>query len=264
MPNIVAIMPVGPGDGERSFNGIRQLSKSGVTQVVCVLNGLSRDATLAWKNAANSFGDFVKSVWFIERLGHDVPRCAGIIQAMRFGIRPDAWLLIDGDFEGSYGPMLADFLAQSTDCAIGMIAQPPGLDEEFREWWQVWLPPLMGSCLHGAPFMTPLFIRSHLFEDVSAFWMHQPGKWYAYTMRKHPSLHVTVDSAWDARLTGHVTKSTTHQRLMRETLYGDWWEAVQIHQGRRPTRRMKSHTYLGVHPERRIDLLTDYAGQIFV
>ncbi|EJY56934.1 hypothetical protein URH17368_0361 [Alicyclobacillus hesperidum URH17-3-68] len=201
-------------------NVLRQLLRAGVKQVVIVDNG-SEDSTS--EKALAVHGMDVRIIKFHRALGHDVPRAIGAIAALRAWSKQDlaALLFIDGDWGGSFGPMLQAFIdeAQAVPEAIvgidaGSLQHGP-LAEAIRS---AWLPVLdvASTCDKPIPCLLPQYVPRTVFQSVSPIWLGSPGAWFAATVQA--GWVWRGFRGWNIGLVGNRSRSVSHNRRLAELI----------------------------------------------
>lgn len=241
-------------------NVLRQIARAGIGTSIVVANGCTdRTARVAAEVAA----ELPLSSYVIDipiALGLDVPRAVGAYNAVR-SFPQIAWLVfVDGDWKGSFGPMLADFIdaAKRAACAVQWVGNLPAHRFDQRLWRSA----IAETCPELAdlqPSVLPLLIHRRAMQHVSAWWLHHPGVWAACCLKSpviRPSCR--VDRQFAPTFVGNPVRNAIHQQKMAETLIGDALEGCALLRGERPTRRWKSGNYEGYHPARRVDLLREW------
>ncbi|GMA57143.1 hypothetical protein GCM10025858_16460 [Alicyclobacillus sacchari] len=167
-------------------NVMRQLLRAGVHKVVIVDNG-SHDATS--EKALAVHGIDVRIVGFDRPLGHDVPRAIGAVAALRAWQKGglDALLFVDGDWGGSFGPMLQTFIDEAqtgSDSIVGVDADNLRNGPLAQAIRSAWIPVLegVGTCDKPIPCLLPQYVPRAVFQAVSPIWLASPGTWFATTV----------------------------------------------------------------------------------
>ncbi|MCF8566289.1 hypothetical protein LLE49_16330 [Alicyclobacillus tolerans] len=261
-------------------NVISQLYRAGIRSYVVVANGCIDSTVFTAHTKLSALLARHRVVEFPTALGPDVPRAVGAFTALREFRDSTHLLFVDGDWQGGFGPMLSDWLepALRGRCEvqytgwrneIAMESRPESLKKPARLDEQIWtaalqreFPDLQWAC----PSAVPLLVQRQTFEKVSAFWMYQPGMWFAKTLcatRGYPKT-VAVNGDWNAVLTGNPSRSAQHMRKMEETLLGDALEGVRLLQGKKPSRKWRGILQDGYHSERRVDVLKAWQASLRV
>ncbi|WP_029421952.1 glycosyltransferase [Alicyclobacillus macrosporangiidus] len=265
---LCAIVPV-RNEADRIGNALAQMHRAGVRRGIIVVNGSRDGSAAAAKKALARLRWEARVIDLKPALGPDVPRAVGTYVAMR--TFPDTgWFLhVDGDWGGGFGPMLQEWLARATVSRAQMVfvgrpavvarmanrRTPPATRPDLWLWhralrsrWPQWM--------DVSPAESPWLIHRRAFLDLSPFWLHHPGQWFARcVLASGPDLRLAVVRGWDARLTGNRTRDRLHAERMRETLWGDAIEGYCLLTGRRPTRRWQGVWWDGYHSQRRVDIL---------
>ncbi|WAH42194.1 hypothetical protein NZD89_01380 [Alicyclobacillus fastidiosus] len=224
--NIPVFAIIGARNEARDIeNVLRQLGRAGIQGAVVVCNG-GTDDTLARTLAFNAQSPFpVATVFFHAALGHDVARAVGtyaLLRRVSAACKSAYCLYLDADLSGSFGPMLADFIAFGTaeDRDVTSLSSSCLRDEGMAGAAAIWR-----EALHhqkavpesAVPFMVPLLVHTRLFRRVSPLLLANPGCWVAVVARLETASWCTYD-AWDNRLVGHRSRSPAHARAMRERI----------------------------------------------
>ncbi|MCL6593553.1 MAG: hypothetical protein K6T31_06215 [Alicyclobacillus sp.] len=209
---VCAVVPV-HGDTSALANVYRQLRRAGVHTCITVLNGTAPplSAAAATEQAAD-LGLQCITLAFTTPLGPDVPRAVGAVAAMRKSPATPWLLFVDGDWQGGFGPLLSEFIAQAEPCpgvwfqavpdrlAPGTPPQRPcrqrssglegqgwvrgdwrwGKRPDLQVWQYAWQHPGWPGPGRGAnPAEPPWLVHRRVFVDISPLWLHHPGLWYA-------------------------------------------------------------------------------------
>ena len=250
-------------------NVLRQLRRAGVQRVAVVVNG-STDRTA---DTARTWAERLFPAFRIEEvplaLGPDVPRAYGTLLALREAI-PDEWFVyVDGDWKGSFGPMLADTAATEISLEADLwwpAASPPSLygpdvEERFDLiLWQKALSLQFPTLVDATPSEGPLWVHSRVFSAVSVYSLYHPGLWFAESVR-NPHLQVGLYRNWNQKIIGNPTRSALHAREMRETLIGDALEGCRVILNQKPSRSWRGRWYDGYHSRRRTEWLEVWLGR---
>jgi len=255
-------------------NVISQLWRAGVAYSVIVVNG-SRDKTaqIAQRVARDGTGlpaARMRCTVLTANipLGHDVGKAVGVYAARRLRWPVHIYVFVDGDWNGGFGPRLAQWLdravEEDSDIALTQWAPQTQVSRWERPDWEIWQdvfslhwPNLLGTAASQAP----MAVRGTVFDRISPYWLHQPSKWLAYALMLQPQLKVTASPEIQAALVGNPSRSATHQHLMLETLLGDAVEAARITVGRQGGRWWQGRERIGYHRYRRTDVLRQYMAQ---
>ncbi|GMA63985.1 hypothetical protein [Alicyclobacillus fastidiosus] len=174
--NIPVFAIIGARNEARDIeNVLRQLGRAGIQGAVVVCNG-GTDDTLARTLAFNAQSPFpVATVFFHAALGHDVARAVGtyaLLRRVSAACKSAYCLYLDADLSGSFGPMLADFIAFGTaeDRDVTSLSSSCLRDEGMAGAAAIWR-----EALHhqkavpesAVPFMVPLLVHTRLFRRVS-------------------------------------------------------------------------------------------------
>lgn len=261
------IWAVVPAHNEASAiaNVLGQLQRAGVARAIVIANGCT-DATVAVVRRMKARLDLpITLVHFPQRLGHDVPRAIGTFTALRAADKPTHLLYVDGDWRGSFGPILAAFL----DHALCHHAQIQWIDRHCAEtngelgavigMWRTADTALPNHLRRAAPFMLPLLVRSDVFQRISPYWLHHPGIWFTLTAKEWPYLRHIVFEGWDVRLVGNDSRNGRHTEHMRNTLLEDARDGCAVLLNRR-VRRRKNDTG-NYQADRRIDILESWMSE---
>jgi hypothetical protein len=265
---VCAIIPV-QNEAASIGNVLRQVYRAGVRSCVVVVNG-STDETphVAQQVGAHSFTYF-RVVHVFEALGPDVPKSVGAYVALRESPCTQWFLFIDGDWKGSFGPMLGDFLTESLSSGEEIhwvqarnVELPGANGQSLREDEEVWksvLEKRYPELQHVAPSRVPLLVHKDVFAKISPFWLHNPGRWFAMcVLARSPDFRLRVSRTWDSKLVGNPTRGRDHAVRMAETLLGDAVEGCRLLYGRKPIRTWHGRRLDGYHSLRRVDLLRQW------
>lgn len=255
---------------ERSVsNVLRQLARARISRVVVVCNG-SSDATLERTRETTHLLDFAAELlWFRRPLGHDVPRAIGAYAALRTWRRSDVagLLFVDGDWAGSFGPMLEGFLTHARTGHTDILGIPSsslpdwdghvGLDDA----WAKALSMHVRTPADVVPYVLPMWVRSAVFEQVSPRWLAFPGAWFAATVQS--GFTWTAYREWDMRLLGHLSRSSAHRKSVSKLIHADGVMAQRwLQSGNRELTRMTDLGRFGDLPERDERRLLRFASEL--
>ncbi|MFB5190498.1 hypothetical protein [Alicyclobacillus fastidiosus] len=264
--NIPVFAIIGARDEAKNIeNVLRQLGRANIQGAVVVCNG-GVDDTLARTLAFNSHSSYPIDVVFLRAaLGHDVARSIGtyaLLRRLPTACQNAYCLYLDADLSGSFGPMLADFIAfgSQLDSDVTSLAASCLRDEEMNAAARIWREALRRQTAvpeSAVPFMVPLLVHTRLFHRVSPLLLANPGHWVAAVARLETASWSTYDS-WDHRLMGHRTRSFAHTRAMRERIALDGRVADAILGDRRPP--YTTITPTTPLPNRNLDALEQYAA----
>ncbi|SIS85746.1 hypothetical protein [Alicyclobacillus vulcanalis] len=185
----------------RIANVLRQLARAGIRRIALCANGC-RDATLdEARTTAEALALELAPVEFREALGHDAPRAIAAMQAWRRWPDAPGVLMVDADWQGGFGPMLAEFLrdALANPGAITGVSghvRDPDLDRRWQD-----IARLAGSPPSLRPFLLPQYVPLCTFARVSPRFVASPGLFFALTRRAGTPWRVY--GAWDGRLLGN-------------------------------------------------------------
>jgi hypothetical protein len=240
-------------------NTLRQLNRAGITKTLVICNGCRDKTKMKVQETIPKLNMPVELLEYPIALGHDVPRAYGAIYAWRK--RECSHLLfIDGDWNGSFGPMLESFINECLDRKLDIMwAHFAVSSDNSRAYLAPWCPANLQNLpelLHANPAIAPIMVSIATFSLLSPYWLHHPGKWFAYAIQLSPKgLRLGVNRLWDGRLTGHMLKDRKHDDKMKETLLGDAAEGNCILSARPLSRVFAGKVRIGFHHERRVDLL---------
>lgn len=265
---VCAIIPV-QNEAASIGNVLRQVHRAGIRSCIVVVNG-STDETphVAQQVGTHSFSHF-RVVHVFEALGPDVPKSVGAYVALRESHYTPWFLFIDGDWKGSFGPMLHDFMKESLASGeeVHWVQAPtveftgtdgPSLRQD-EEIWKSVLGKRYSELQYAAPSRVPLLIHRNVFAKISPFWLHNPGRWFAMcVLARSPELRLRVSRTWDSKLAGNPTRGRDHAARMAETLLGDTVEGCLLLYGRKPVRTWQGRRLDGYHSMRRVDLLRQW------
>ncbi|WP_067621246.1 hypothetical protein [Alicyclobacillus acidiphilus] len=205
-------------------NVLRQLARAGVDNVVLVCNG-SEDETLERaRETIGQLGMCAQLLWFKRPLGHDVPRAIGAYAALRAYRGAGGVLFVDGDWAGSFGPMLEGFLTrameQSADIlGIDSSSLPEGSAAALDEAWTMALSMQHNAPADIVPYVLPMWVKCSVFQSVSPRWLAYPGAWFAATVQS--GCRWSSHPEWDMRLLGHLSRSAAHRKSVDQLIHAD-------------------------------------------
>ncbi len=240
-------------------NTLRQLNRAGIRETIVVCNGCEDDTITEIRKTRKDLNTAVEFVEIKVPLGHDVPRAYGALLAKRKRCFSHI-LIIDGDWSGSYGPMLETYIEECIEKELDIMWTPVKNqiqeDVEYLTPWRRIQNKIPPELKHADPAMVPLLISSSTFHFLSPYWLHHPGKWFAYaSLLSNKGLQLGVCSDWDRRLLGHRFKDLKHDLKMKDTLLGDAAEVSFILTSKPFSRFFEGKVRIGYHSERRIEFL---------
>jgi hypothetical protein len=245
-------------------NVLTQLHRAHVNTCLVVVNGSSDSTKLIADGVGPRLFDSFGTVDYGVRLGPDVPRAVGAYHALRQWRGVQQFVFMDGDLRGSFGPYLADFMAECTSqnadvCWAGRpeLGHATRLDDEL---WHMVLSRLRPELALASPAQVPLMVHARVLRTLSPRLLYHPGLWMA-ACASQSDLNLRT-ATFDSRLLGNQAKSSRHQELMQDTLIGDALEGIRLLMQREPDRRWHGRVYNGYHSERRLDLLDEIAQSI--
>jgi hypothetical protein len=262
--NFVCAIVSASNEASTIENVLHQLYRARVDTCVLVVNG-TRDQTLHIAQRCASRLQLPLHVQlFSDALGPDVAKATGTFEALRVHPTVEQLVYVDGDWKGSFGPMLRDFIDEGieTGCDCMWTRHTGPLREDIALWQNV-LQQVAPHLVDAAPAQSPLFIRRSLLQFLSPTSLHHPGLWMAEAASfLQPALHLSTSALWDVRFAGNPVRSALHQSLMADTLIGDALEGCRILLEQRPSREWRGRRYDGLHLRRRTDLLEAVAAVV--
>ncbi|WP_051344159.1 hypothetical protein [Alicyclobacillus herbarius] len=242
-----------------------QLMRAGVGACIVINNG-SQDETAALARATAlmwaATGRTLRVLEVAEPLGPDVGRAYGAYVGLRDFPRAAAYVFVDGDWGGGFGPQLAAFLQAARESGAWVAYadsrhRPLRTDARiYRDLAHRFAPHLQGAAVPELP----LFIRREAFTRVSPWWLHQPGLFFAHCLRQGVPMAVVPRLVFNVRIRGDKTRGAAHQARMRETLLGDAVEAARFLLARPPGRHWRGRSHVGLASTRRLDVLARLAA----
>lgn len=266
---VCAVVPV-RNEAASIANVLRQLHRAGVKTCVIVVNGSTDETPHVAKQSASLLFDAFHIVNVFEALGPDVPKAVGTYVALRAFPRVEWFLYVDGDWKGSFGPMLNEYVSECIQSGghVNWVhaPKPNGFDGLYgytpkpgEELWESVLSKRFPDLQNAAPSRSPLLIRRQAFEHISPYWLHHPGRWFAFcALEGRAILPLYVSSSWDTRLVGNPPRSREHAVKMAETMLGDAVEGCFLLCGKKPIRRYDGRILDGYHSLRRTDILQQW------
>lgn len=243
---------------ERVMNTLLSLP---VEIIIPVINGStdgSADIIAAYPR------DRVHIIRFETSLGIDVPRAVGGAYARHLGA--EIVLFMDGDMTGDIKKDLAgliEALAKNkadvalTDC-YPRAHRPPSVQIQYICLIRALFNRVIGfdhlgtaSPSHGPHAVSRRFLRTVPVPDLGV-----PPVTMAVCAREN--LKAVIGAVVPHPALGSPDRSSTHTRLIWDTLIGDYLEAFAVYHGRKRTRALHGIAYDGYHPQRRFDLLTEF------
>ena len=247
-------------------NVLSQVLRAKIEYCVVVANGCADktvEAVLHWPSNPNLSG---KVISVDTALGPDVSRGFGALAALRSPWPVNWFVFLDGDWKGSFGPSLEDWLRRAVAAGNDVsYTIRPAASSAFRrarrQDWHIWDQTLMkiGSPLKDPGIaQAPMVVSRKTFQRVSPFWLYQPGLWFARCLTADPPLKIGVITGLGPSLVGNPTRSSNHQAKMLETLLGDAIEGSRILLGFPKERLWQGRERIGYHHLRRVDSLYEY------
>lgn len=255
-------------------NVVRQLHRAGVRTCVIVVNGSTDETPHCAREVAARCFDHFRIVQVFEALGPDVPKALGTYVGLRDFPHAEWFLYVDGDWKGSFGPMLNTYLQESIESGeqvhwVGVrdaerqIRLSGSFPKEDERFWHPFLAKYFPNLQRAAISRSPLLVRRQVFHDISPYWLYHPGIWFALCARKQaPKFRLRVNLTWDTKLVGNPTRSRDHAQKMSDTLLGDALEGYCLLSGRKPSRTWNGRSVDGYNSHRRIDLLRQWQTQL--
>ncbi|WP_236011392.1 hypothetical protein [Alicyclobacillus fructus] len=206
-------------EARRIANVLRQVARAGVMRVSLCVNGATDGTLAAARRTASELELELTATEFAKALGHDAPRAIAAMEAWRRWPHAHGLLLVDADWQGSFGPMLSDFI-QDALCHPASITgvcgrvQAPDLD---RLWERIVR--RAGAPAALRPFLLPQLIPLSTFTRVSPRFAASPGLFFALTRRS--AIAWRAYEAWDGRLVGNPARSAQEQAQVLEILRED-------------------------------------------
>lgn len=234
---------------------LQQLLRLPVGLIIPVING-STDMT---EGIVGRFEDpRVKSLYFAESLGYDVPRIAGALYAQQRGAR--AVLFVDADLTGKIDGLVVRLAQAVTEDRLDLAltdcyAETPipyresaakrvydgrvRLNEALRR-------PDLGPAI---PSHGPSAVSRRLLRELDPALLGVPPLCQAVAVRR--GLQVGVAARLPHRALGSAQRPVEHQLKIADTILGDCCAGVNWVRDGRPER----DGFEGYHPERRFDLV---------
>ncbi len=255
---------------ERSItNTLRQLNRAKIESAIVVCNGCTDKTVKRISEVECTLPLKIEILNVASSLGHDVPRAFGAAYARRLNQNFSHFLFIDGDWNGSFGPMLESFIEDNWMKKFDIMWVPKPRSSinrfDYTAPWQAASHMIPAAVAHADPAVVPFIVSTNVFARISPYWLHHPGKWFAYAIRTGPvELSLGIHTAWDRQLTGHLTQDKLHHEVMRDTLLGDAAEGACILLSKPLSRIWQGKLYIGFQKERRTDLLEHWLGMIHI
>ncbi|WP_041694851.1 hypothetical protein [Alicyclobacillus acidocaldarius] len=206
-------------EARRIGNVLRQVARAGVRRVAICANGCTDGTVAEARRVSDTLGLELTVVEFAQALGHDAPRAIAAMEAWRRWPDSTAVFMMDADWQGGFGPMLADFLEDALrhPGAITGVWGRVRAAEIDRHWHRL-------VCRAGAPpllrpFLLPHFIPLSVFLRVSPRFVASPGLFFALTRRE--GIPWRVYEAWDGRLMGNPSREAGAQATVLDLLRED-------------------------------------------
>lgn len=244
-------------------NVLRQLHRAKIARCVIVLNGCTDDSYIRATSVRHLQYPLL-CVHVSDPLGPDVPRAFGTLAGLRRWPEITHYVYVDGDFGGSFGPMLDAFLTKaiSENCDVLWSGRSKrAYDFKQRPDLQVWnqlKKQLPRHLVNVDPAVLPTVIRKHVFQVLSPYWLHQPAIWFARVILHTPSFRVGAEETTDVQLLGNRVRSMAHDRTMQQWLYVDAIEAACLLTGRKFIRTDEYTNNFTDRNKRRVDLLKSF------
>lgn len=254
--HVCAVVPA-KNEEQRIGNALRQICRAGIRDAVIVMNGCRDQTYQAVNDTIKALDLQVLYVWESAPLGPDVARALGAMSALRHVPSCQGLVIVDGDLLGSFGPSLADFLAEAMQERLDVLWSTRGgrwrLDSEL---WDATLARTHPSLRLTAPSECPLFVRKEVLQTISPMLLAHPGRWFARCILAGlDRVRIGLSGAWNGTCLGNPVRTALHQQRMAETLVGDALEGCSLLLHRKATRWLRGKFYDGYDSQRRIDLV---------
>lgn len=252
-----AVVPARNEEGRIGIT-LGRLQRLPLDLIVAVVNG-STDQTAAEVDELRERR--VLKVVYPEPLGLDVPRALGAQLALEHGAT--GVLFVDGDMAGDMEPALR-MLMQTVksgrqDMALTHVRRAPARDPASMAYRVTALRRDLNAALdlslagdavacHG-----PHAVSRRLLEVIPLREVALPPVCQALAARA--GLRVGVAASLAHADLRHRLRSPDHRRRVGETMIGDILEALRLVQGKPRSRWHDGRSWLGYHPQRRLDLL---------
>lgn len=211
----------------QSISGVlTQIRRSDVSRAVVVCNGCVDESAGHVRSTAEKLQFPVTVLDFPQPLGHDVGRAIGTYAALRETLDLAGVVYVDGDFAGSFGGMLREFLATCAEGRAGIVSISRPIDPRayasHAAAIEAWARLLSRQTVvpHAAlPFLLPMYIRRDVFLKLSPQWLANPGAWFAAAVTTRQKWGVYPH--WEMSMTGHRSRGHTHNDAMLKRLLSD-------------------------------------------
>ncbi|MBF8376632.1 hypothetical protein IW967_01910 [Alicyclobacillus mali] len=210
----------------RIGNVLRQVGRAGVRRVALCANGCTDGTVAEARRVSDTLHMELAVIEFEQALGHDAPRAVAAMEAWRRWPESAAVLMVDADWRGSFGPMLADFLQDALrhpEAIMGVWGHVRAADLDRR--WQR-LVRRAGAPASLRPFLLPHFIPLSAFAWVSPRFVASPGLFFALTRRA--GIPWRVYDPWDERLIGNPGRGIRSEARTLDVLREDARAAEMI------------------------------------
>lgn len=258
-------------------NVLRQVRKAGIAACIVVANGCSDATVTVAEECGKALGLSTDVVDFAEPLGYDVPRAIGAYAALRNTNLWSGLIFLDGDWLGTFGRNLADFLSdverQGLDVALpkengtaGRISESFMFDKRHtRLDLDIWHRALSDypGLQEVSPARLPMWVSREVFRLISPRLLYHPGRWLAQCVLRSADLELGCLPC-DVRWLGNGVGTRDHQRLLQETFIGDALEGTAILQGETPNRVWHGRPYIGYHDTRNLRVLDEWSSTLCV
>jgi glycosyltransferase involved in cell wall biosynthesis len=220
--------------------------------------------TLTQRSRENSK---ILPLFFEEALGIDVPRAIGAKKALDLGAK--AIIFVDGDMRGNISQGIEQIIQSLkykgvdlalTDCYCNIdlesITDPlANLVISYRKKLNETLN-LYNSIGIASPSHGPHGLSKKLITTIGFKPLAIPP--LILTLAKINNLKIKIAADIPHDELGSSLKDLFHASNIAQTIIGDCLEAMATYENRTPTRSRGSKEYLGYHPQRRWDLLSEY------
>lgn len=246
-------------DEENRIGGVlAQILKLRVDLVIPVINGSTDDTMEVVRRIDDPR---IWPLFYPEPLGLDVPRCAGARLAVQKGAK--AVLFVDGDLKGDLGSTLWELLAAVQfgvdlalmDCYLHTERPRPSsvagqVYAARLELNRLLRRPDLGVAM---PSHGPSSMSRRLLERVPLWTLGMPPVLHALAAKE--GLRVEVAARLPHRSLGSAPREPLYRKQVAHTIIGDCIAAQAACNGEGLTRRQGALEFVGLHDERRWDLL---------
>jgi len=256
---VCAIVPA-RNESSTIANVLRQLQRADVAYCVVVCNGCEDD-TLGQAASVMHLRYKRRILHVPDELGPDVPRAFGTYDALQHWPDISHFIYVDGDFAGSFGPMLAAFIKHATSGSYQVMwsARSPSMLPILRPDTLIWTRArrqLPATLQQADPAVLPMMVARNVFHRLSPYWLSQPGVWFAMVVTaKYSTWRLGVDDTVDYRLLGNRVRQGVHDAFTQEILCQDAEAGVQWLCGYRRFKEAGNCNAKGGKVQRRLDLL---------